>query len=133
MFCFENFGIAYAVEGNARICGTGVSYANAQINPNATTKIAVIDTGSNVANEKYSVIGDDVSDENGHGTNMANLILGETDNAYIISVKAIGADGIGKVTDVCAAVQFAINNDVDVILMALSIRNNGEYEAFTQR
>ncbi len=133
VFCFENFGISYAVEGNARICGTDISYiANAQINHNATTKIAVIDTGSDVANEKYSVIGDNVSDENGHGTNMANLILGETDDAYIISVKAIGSSGVGNVTDVCAAVQFAINSDVDVILLALSIRNNGEYEAFEQ-
>ena len=133
VFCFENFGISYAVEGNARICGTDISYiANAQINSNASTKIAVIDTGSDVANEKYSVISDNVADENGHGTNMANLILGETDDAYIISVKAIGANGVGKVTDICAAVQFAINSDVDVILMALSIRNNGEYEAFEQ-
>ena len=132
VFCFDNFGMQYAIEGSAKICGTGIAYANAQINPNATTKIAVIDTGSNVANEKYSVIGDDVTDENGHGTNMANLILGETNDAYIISVKAIGSSGVGNVTDVCAAVQFAINSDVDVILLALSIRNNGEYEAFEQ-
>lgn len=37
--------------------GTVISYDS--INPNAKVKVAVIDTGSDLANEKYSVIGDE--------------------------------------------------------------------------
>ena len=38
------------------------------LNANASVRVAVIDTGSNLANESYSVVGDDPADYNGHGT-----------------------------------------------------------------
>ncbi len=130
---FEANGITYAEDGAVKLCSDTISLIKfAEINPAATTKIAVIDTGSDVANEQYSVIGDDVSDKNGHGTDMANFILSETDDAYIISIKAIGADGTGNVSDICAAIAMAQSMDVDVILMALSVRNNGDYDAFKE-
>ena len=100
------------------------------INPSATVKVAIIDTGSNLANEAYSVIGDDTADYNGHGTDMAAYILNETSNAYIISIKALGNDGQGDMSNVYAAVQMAENLGVDYILMAISIRNIGKYDAF---
>lgn len=128
---FEANGIAYAEDGAVSICSKKkdlILYE--EINPNAKTKIAIIDTGSNIANEKYSVIGTDVSDTHGHGTNIANFILSETNDAYIVSIKAIGSDGTGNVSDICAAVAMAQSMNVDVILMALSVRSNGDYDAF---
>lgn len=44
---------------------------------------------SDLANEKYSVIGDDLKDYNGHGTAMVNNILAQTDDAYVISIKTM--------------------------------------------
>lgn len=132
---FAENEISYAVDGSVSLCTLGkkihlIKYAD--INPDATTRIAVIDTGSNVANESYSVIGDDTSDEYGHGTAMVNHILSQTDDAYIISIKAIGSDGTGNVSDICAAITMAENLDVDIILMALSVKDNGEYDALEQ-
>ena len=130
---FEANGIAYAEDGAVSLCSNGIDViSNYEINPGASTKIAVIDTGSNVANEKYSVIGDDVSDTHGHGTTISNYILSETNDAYIISIKAIGSDGTGNVSDICAAITMAQSLDVDVILMALSVKDNGEYDAFKE-
>ena len=127
---FESEGIKYCEDGEFGICGSFGLINNAQINPDATTKIAIIDTGSDIANEAVSVISDDASDANGHGTAMASYVLENTDDAYIISVKAFGSDGKGDVSDVYAAVQYAINSDVDVILMAFSLRDSGNYDAF---
>ena len=60
---FEAHKITYAEDGAVKLCADRIELIlNSGINPNAKTRIAVIDTGSNVANEKYSVIGDDVAD-----------------------------------------------------------------------
>ena len=124
-------GYEYAIDGTLSVCGNidgVISYGS--INPSAKVKVAVIDTGSNLANERYSVIGDDVADHNGHGTAMSSLVLDETSNAYIISIKALDDNGHGNMSDVYAAVQLAENLGVDYILMAVSIRNSGKYDAF---
>lgn len=127
---FAAMGYEYALDGDMDICGVGdgaILYGG--INPSATVKVAVIDSGSNNANEYYSVIGDDTADYNGHGTDMCNYILNETDDAYIISIKAVDGS-YASIADVVAAVELAESLDVDYILMAMSIRDNGQYEAF---
>lgn len=124
-------GYEYALDGTLGICGIpdrGIMHSN--INPDASVKVAVIDTGSDIANEKYSVIGDDLDDHNGHGTALSSIILEETSDAYIISIKAIGDDGQGYMSDVYAAVQMAEQMGADYILMAVSIRDCGKYDAF---
>lgn len=123
-------GISYALDGELSICGHYTDVADGNLNPNAKIRVAVIDTGSNKANEKYSVLGDNGSDNNGHGTDMCNLILNETNNAYIISIKALNDDGTGQMSDVYAAVQMAEDLGVDYVLMSMSIRDNGKYDAF---
>lgn len=123
-------GYEYAIDGTLGVCGSRAPAEFGQLNPNAAVKVAVIDTGSNNANEKYSVIGEDVSDDNGHGTDMCNYILSGTDNAYIISIKALDSKGTGNMSDVYAAVQMAEEMGVDYILLAMSIPNTGKYDAF---
>ena len=121
-----DMNVEYSLDGTVSVCGdTGETLKVGTVNPDADIKVAVIDTGSNLANESYSVIGDDAADYNGHGTAMCGLILNETDNAYIISIKAIGDDGKGNMSDVYTAVQLAEDIGVDYILMAMSIRNAG--------
>ena len=123
--------IGFSVDGSFSLCGYGGEvYSDAKINPSAKTKIAIIDTGSDIANENISLLGDDGKDKNGHGTSMANLILSQTDDAYIISIKAIGDNGKGSLSDVYAAVRYAVDREVDYILMAISIKDNGSYDEF---
>ena len=61
----------------------------------------------------------------------ATYVLNQTDDAYIISIKAIGNNGKGKLSDVYAGVRYAIDHKADYILMAISLKDNGEYDAFT--
>lgn len=128
----EKGDINYSVDGNFDICSINIaSFSNeVKINPEAKIKVAIIDTGSDIANEKISLLGDDGSDSNGHGTLMSRLILNETSDAYIISVKAVGDNGKGKLSDVYAGVRYAIDHEADYLLMAISLKDNGEYEEF---
>ncbi len=128
----EKSKTGYSVDGSFTICSDVPSaiLKDVKINPDAKTKIAVIDTGSDLANEKISVLGDDGNDANGHGTLMSSLILEQTDDAYIISVKAIGDNGKGSVSDVYAAVRYAIDHGCEYILMAISLKDNGNYGEF---
>lgn len=124
--------IDYSIDANVGLCSDENKFVfrEIKVNPNAKTRIAIIDTGSDLANEKISVLGDDGSDKNGHGTSMSSLILGQTDEAYIISIKAIGDNGKGKLSDVYAGLRYAIDHKVDYILMAISLKNSGDYEGF---
>ena len=126
-------GYEYSLDGDLSVCGdedipTVINFA---LNNDATTRVAVIDTGSDIANEYYCVLdGDDGVDRNGHGTRMVNNILTYTDNAYIISIKALKDNGHGDVSDVYNAIQMAKTMNVDYILLAMSLKDNGEYDAF---
>lgn len=128
----EKKDIVYSLDGSVSICSTGVTITqkDVKINPDAKTRIVVIDTGSDIANEKISLLEDDGTDKSGHGTSMSKLILSQTDDAYIISVKAISDNGKGKLADVYAAVRYAIDHKADYILMAISLKDNGNYEEF---
>ena len=127
----------YTEDGVVGLCGTAdysayAKYAvkTASASSSGKTRIVIIDTGVNGADEAYSVIGSDVKDKNGHGTFMADLIKESTDKAYIISVKAVGDNGKGTVSDVYNALQYAADKKPDIILMAISIKDNpDEYVA----
>ena len=123
--------LEYAADGTVSLCGNADEMpSDIRVNPDAAVMVAVIDTGSDLANENYTMLGDDAADHNGHGTAMSSYLLNETDNAYIISIKAIGDNGQGNISDVYAAVQMAEDLGVDYILMAVSIRNTGKFDAF---
>ena len=123
--------LEYAADGTVSLCGDAdETLSDIRVNPDAAVRVAVIDTGSDLANENYTILGDDAGDHNGHGTAMSSYLLNETDNAYIISIKAIGDNGQGNISDVYAAVQMAEDLGVDYILMAVSIRNTGKFDAF---
>ena len=85
--------------------------------------IAVIDTGASDADgiiDRVSVIGDDVSDDNGHGDDMVRYIIEENENAQILSVKALDASGTGSISDLYAAIEYAVSKDVDIINLSVS-------------
>lgn len=83
--------------------------------------IAVIDTGSSERDnviERVSMLGDDVSDDNGHGDEMISKILSQDKDAKVISIKAMDSNGKGTTSSVYAGLQYAIEKKVDIINMS---------------
>ena len=83
--------------------------------------IAVIDTGSSERDnviERVSMLGDDVSDDNGHGDGIISKILSQDKDAKVISIKAMDSNGKGTTSSVYAGLQYAIEKKVDIINMS---------------
>ena len=87
-------------------------------------RIALIDTGAKAGCENIisavSLLGDDPGDDNGHGSRMAEYILAENPDAEIISVKALDANGKGTMSSVFAAMEYAMEQNVDLIALCMS-------------
>ena len=84
--------------------------------------IALIDTGASEREgvvERISVIGDDPSDDNGHGDEMVGYILEEEPTAKILSIKALDYNATGSVSTVYAAIRYAIERGADIINLSL--------------
>ena len=95
--------------------------------------VAVIDTGVSsdyaVASKDFTGEGD--TDENGHGTKVAQTILENADDkALILSLKALGKDGTGYMSSIMQAVQYAREQHVDVINMSISAPDHGLNDSF---
>ena len=84
--------------------------------------IALIDTGATGDGivKSVSVIGQSVDDDNGHGTAMAKAILSAAPEAKILSIKALGSDARGNVSDIYAAIEYAMEANVSVINLSMS-------------
>ena len=91
--------------------------------------IALIDTGAKkegIVKEAVSLIGDETDDDNGHGTNMVKAITDANKDAKVISVKALNKDGKGNVSDVYAAIKYAIELKVSVINLSMASVKSAE-------
>ena len=96
------------------------------------TVVALIDTGVNGNEnvvESVSMLGDDTSDANGHGTRMAELICAQNPDVRIISIKALGADGTGDMSAIFAAIQYAKEKGADIINLSVSALKTAENAA----
>lgn len=84
--------------------------------------VALIDTGANDVHvlETVSLIGDDPTDHNGHGTRMARFMAEENDQVSILSIKAIGDDGRGAISSVYAAIEYAISQNIGIFSLSAS-------------
>ncbi len=101
-------------------------------------RIAILDTGIDYthpdldANYRggYDFVGQDADpmDDNGHGTHCAGIIAAEDDGSGIVgvapqaeiyAVKVLDSNGGGYISDVVAGIEWAIENDVQVISMSL--------------
>lgn len=84
--------------------------------------VAVIDTG---VDDKYATMSknftsDKDEDVSGHGTMVAKSILSNSDDkAIILSIKAMGDDGTGYMSNIIQAVQYAREQHVDIINMSI--------------
>ena len=88
-----------------------------------TPVIALIDTGiasDRTVYEAVSVIGEEYEDDNGHGTDMYDLITSEDPDAQIMSIKALDGDGVCSVSDIYAAIEYAIARNVSIINLSVN-------------
>lgn len=84
--------------------------------------IALVDTGCEGTNvtQSVSVLGGESKDDNGHGTRMYDVIVEENPDAEILSIKALDKDGKAQVSDIYAAITYAVDNKADIINLSIS-------------
>jgi len=119
----------------------GADVAISKNDTGQSVRIAVLDTGIDYNNPDlrhayyggYDFVNNDSDpyDDNGHGTFVAGVIAGTIDgqkgslgaspDIEMYAVKVIGADGRGSISNVVKGVQWAIDHDVQIICMSLSI------------
>ena len=117
-----------------------------QIATGAGVIVAVIDSGLDLTHPQFAgkivdpaswvcpagaakpCFGNNVDDENGHGTHVAGTILSPADgvgttgvapDALIMPVRVLDAEGSGSTADIAAAVDWAVAHGADVINMSL--------------
>lgn len=83
--------------------------------------VALIDTGASGAGivNAVSVIGETVTDDNGHGSLMAQAMISANPDIKILSIKALDEAATGSVSDVYAAIEYAIKARVSVINLSM--------------
>ena len=104
------------------------------------TTVAVIDTGIDYNHNEFQgkVVGgydfvdnDNIADDlNNHGTHVAAIIAGNNDgfgitgvafDANIMPIKVLGADGTGFTSDIIEGIYYAVNSDIKVDVINLSL------------
>ena len=78
--------------------------------------VIILDSNSATALQGKQLPGDF-----GHGTMVASLISAAAPNATIMPIRAFQADGSANLTDVVAAVYYAVNNGAKVINMSFDL------------
>ena len=123
------------------VSSTGINHYLTKLSNNTSLKkikVAVLDTGIYSSHEifytdsnksridlsnAYNYINNttDVSDNNGHGTQVAGLIAESTlDNVTIVPIKVLDSEGNGKLSNILAAVD-DIKDKVDIINLSLGL------------
>ena len=96
--------------------------------------IALIDTGASASNivGSVSVLGGGAGDDNGHGTRMAEAIAEANPNAGVLSIKALDSSAVGSVSDVYAAIQYAIAARVSIINLSMASVVNADSDILSK-
>ena len=92
----------------------------------ASNVIALIDTGVSASKnviDRVSLI-DDVLEGNGHGNDMLQAIVGQNENANVLSIRTMGNDGRGTVSAIIAGMEYALNQNVNIINLSLASKTN---------
>lgn len=95
-------------------------------------KLAVLDTGVNLDVIAKSFVEEDVTDYNGHGTFVAKIVQRISPDTQIYSAKVLDADGRGDTLSIVSGINWAVEQDVDIISMSLGADRSFEDILITQ-
>jgi len=136
---------AETVHITGRMLPWGIDRIDAELvypsNKGTGVKVAVLDTGIDLDHPDLRVAGDVTfvpnttsgDDDNGHGTMVAGIIaaldndigvVGVAPEVELYSVKVIDKDGVGRVSAVLSGIEWAVNNNMQVINMSFGSSMN---------
>ena len=102
-------------------------------------KIGVLDTGIDYTHDAFkneilgginllNMLPGTPQDDNGHGTHIAGTIVAKgfalAPKAKLYAVKILDANAAGEISTLIMALQWAINNDLDVVNMSVGFRDD---------
>ncbi|UCZ51446.1 S8 family serine peptidase [Bacillus shivajii] len=103
-------------------------------------KISIIDTGiaphydlSIAGGQSFVDYTNSYSDDNGHGTHIAGIIaaldnnrgiIGVAPEAEIYALKVLNQNGLGYLSDIIAAIDWSVKNNMDIINLSLGLYNH---------
>lgn len=116
---------AYEENSNWGIEAIGADIAHANYFLGDGIEVAVIDTGIDDSHSVLEVYGgydfvnldNDPADDNGHGTHVAGIIaannpdIGVAPNVVLYALKALDAEGMGYISNIISAIQWASDPD----------------------
>ncbi|SFB25373.1 MULTISPECIES: S8 family peptidase [unclassified Bacillus (in: firmicutes)] len=129
----------YPINKNWGSLRTGGQQVNNQGITGTGVKVGIIDTGIYATHPQLKVSGGynfvsgntNFNDDNGHGTHVAGIVAakqaatntfyGIAPNAELFGLKVLNSDGDGYVSDIVAAIDWSIANDMDIINMSLGL------------
>jgi thermitase len=89
--------------------------------------VAVVDTGV-TANGPQFVRGwdlvdndSDPADANGHGTELASIVLAQCPACLVMPVRVLGPDGTGSIPTVVRGIRYAVKHGANVINLSMSM------------
>lgn len=91
-------------------------------------KVYILDTGCNKHDFfiEHNININFSRDENGHGTQVAGIVSNIAPKEEYIVLPVMGSNGLGNCSTICEAIEEAINNNADIILMSIGIDKNKE-------
>jgi subtilisin family serine protease len=113
---------------NTPVLLTNTDIMPSDTEPKNNVKIAIIDSGIDLNNKvlskyiakAYNVQNKDnsVQDECGHGTHIAGIITGISNN-MILPVKVLNSQGTGKSADIAVGIKWAVDEGAKIINLSL--------------
>ncbi len=109
------------------VLDTGIDYTHPDLDANYKGGINLVDPAQ----------ADNPFDDswNSHGTHVAGIIAAELDGSGVVGVapaaslyaiKALDAGGLGYLSDVIAGIEWAIENDMDIVNLSLGLKDHSE-------
>ena len=91
-------------------------------------KIYILDTGCNKHDFfiEHNININFIDDKNGHGTNVAGIVTNIAPKEEYHILQVMDSNGKGNCSKICEAIEEAINNNADIILMSIGIDKNKE-------
>ena len=125
----EGYQLEYSEENNPLTKLANLA-SDSKVGADKYGVVGLIDTGANEGTlASVSLVDDYPADNNGHGTTMIQNIKEGNANAEVLSIKALNNDGVGSIASIYASIEYAIEQEVDVINLSMIGYSNASKSA----